>query len=161
MPPKFNFLIRFIASGFFISYLPTTILKNRKHTSAGLWGTLLGLLIILPVNTQKISYLVLLAASLVISIWICDKVSFKEKKHDDPRIVLDEMVGFWFALAFLPKTPIVIFCCFVLFRFLDTVKPLFIKKLDNLKGGLAIVADDVASGIITNLTMQIALIFIL
>lgn len=155
-----NFLLRFLASGFFISYIPASILKNRKHTSAGLWGTLLGLLFLLILPSDKLYYLLFLTAATAISIPIAGNVSFNGHKHDDPKIILDEVIGFWFAAAFLPRTVIVLAASFVLFRFFDTVKPFFIKKLDNLKGGTAVVGDDVASGIITNLIMQIALILI-
>ncbi|MBU2632018.1 MAG: phosphatidylglycerophosphatase A [Proteobacteria bacterium] len=45
----------------------------------------------------------------------------------------------------------------ILFRFFDIKKPLFIKSVQKLKGGFGILADDILSGIITNLIILIAL----
>jgi phosphatidylglycerophosphatase A len=50
---------------------------------------------------------------------------------------------------------------FVLFRLLDIAKPYPIGWLDrHLKGGLGIVADDVAAGVIANLTLRLILIWV-
>jgi phosphatidylglycerophosphatase A len=44
---------------------------------------------------------------------------------------------------------------FALFRLLDITKPLFIGYLDKkVQGGLGVVVDDVAAGIIASLIMQ-------
>ena len=34
-----NFWLKFFATGAFISYIPTAILKNKKNSGAGLLGT--------------------------------------------------------------------------------------------------------------------------
>jgi phosphatidylglycerophosphatase A len=50
---------------------------------------------------------------------------------------------------------------FVLFRVLDIWKPYPIRFLDkNLSGGVGIVMDDVAAGILSNLVLRIILITI-
>ncbi|MDR2771952.1 MAG: phosphatidylglycerophosphatase A [Elusimicrobiota bacterium] len=73
---------------------------------------------------------------------------------DDRRIVIDEVAGMWISLLFLPKTVFFFAAAFVLFRVLDISKPLFINRLQYLKGGWGITADDVAAGIVVNLILQ-------
>ncbi|HUT85432.1 MAG TPA: phosphatidylglycerophosphatase A [Elusimicrobiales bacterium] len=158
--PNLNFSLRFLASGFFISYVPASIFKNRKQTGAGLWGTLLALAFVPILPHQSYAYAIFLTLFILFSIWVCDKVSFVGGRHDDPKIIIDEVAGYWVAIAFLPKTLPILISALVLFRFFDTVKPFFIKKLDRLKGGVGIVTDDLASGLVTNIIVQIALVVI-
>jgi len=153
-----NFLFRFLASGLFISYIPTAILKNRKNSGAGLWGTLLALAFVPVLPENPLFYVIFLIIFTIFSFWVSGNVSFAGGKHDDPKIVIDEIAGYWFAVMLLPKTPVILLASLVLFRFFDTLKPLFIKKLDKLGGAIGIVADDIASGVVTNVIIQIALI---
>ena len=45
---------------------------------------------------------------------------------------------------------------FIIFRILDILKPFPIRNLDKrIPGGLGVVADDVAAGIIANLLLRI------
>ncbi|MCX5783667.1 MAG: phosphatidylglycerophosphatase A, partial [Elusimicrobia bacterium] len=76
--------------------------------------------------------------------------------HDDPRIVIDEITGYWVAVAFLPKTLSAMVSAFILFRIFDTVKPGFIKKIDGWSHGMGIVLDDVLAGILANIFVRAA-----
>ena len=60
------------------------------------------------------------------------------------------------ALVGLPFNPITVVIGFIIFRILDILKPFPIRDLDKrIPGGLGVVADDVAAGIITNLLLRI------
>jgi phosphatidylglycerophosphatase A len=68
---------------------------------------------------------------------------------DDPkRVVVDEMVGVWIALLGAVEGsigyPIAAFC---LFRFFDITKPLGIRRMEELHGGLGVMADDILAGV--------------
>ena len=65
--------------------------------------------------------------------------------------MLDEIVGFWVAAAWLPKTWIAAGLAFVLFRFFDSVKLPPYRWLERLPGGSGVVMDDVGAGIVANL----------
>lgn len=155
---KMQFFINLLASGLFISYIPTAILKNRKFTGAGFLGTALAFFFIPLLPESNISYGIFLTVFTAFSVLICEKAVFSSNSHDDPKIVIDEITGYWTAIAFLPRTPEIAIICFVLFRIFDTVKPFYIKKIDKMKGGLAIVSDDIASGILTNIFVRIGLL---
>ncbi|MCE2460956.1 MAG: phosphatidylglycerophosphatase A [Pseudomonadales bacterium] len=67
---------------------------------------------------------------------------------DDPAIVLDEVVGVWFALLFAPKSLPWVAGAFVLFRIADVVKPWPVSRIDTrVAGGLGIMADDLVAGL--------------
>lgn len=87
----------------------------------------------------------------------CDRICHLSGEHDRQEIVIDEFVGYLIAANMLPFTWQSFFAAFVLFRFLDITKPLFIGRLDrNLKGGIGVMADDLAAGIVANLLLQFA-----
>lgn len=76
--------------------------------------------------------------------------------HDHQEIVIDEVVGFLITMVWLPMTWQAILIGFVLFRLLDITKPLFIGYLDKkIQGGLGVMLDDIAAGIVASLIMQL------
>ena len=75
---------------------------------------------------------------------------------DSPEVVIDEVVGYVVAMTWLPWTWQSFVFAFVLFRLLDIWKPFPIGYIDrNVKGGLGVVVDDVAAGLVVNLVLQI------
>ena len=67
---------------------------------------------------------------------------------DPSRIVVDEMVGVWIALlAVIPFNWYYMLLAFILFRLFDIFKPLGIRKMEKLKGGLGVMMDDILAGI--------------
>ena len=76
--------------------------------------------------------------------------------HDSKEIVIDEVVGFLITMIWLPVTWQSLVLGFIIFRFLDIVKPPPIGLLDKrVKGGLGVMIDDIAAGIIGSLVLQI------
>ena len=54
----------------------------------------------------------------------------------------------WITCLFLPKTFVWLALAFLVFRILDIWKPWPIRKFEALPGGLGIMADDVAAGVV-------------
>ncbi|MBQ3625792.1 MAG: phosphatidylglycerophosphatase A [Synergistaceae bacterium] len=79
------------------------------------------------------------------------------KEHDPGCIVIDEAVGVWLAVLFLPKTFII--PALVLFRIVDILKPWPVYLFERLPSGWGIMADDIAGGIIVNLLLQLFIIY--
>ncbi len=92
-------------------------------------------------------------AIVVIGIWSAGKVEAAWGK-DSSRIVIDEVAGMCVSLLFLPLRLKYIVTAFVLFRFFDIAKPLFIRRSEGLPRGWGVMADDLLAGIYTNLIMQ-------
>ncbi|MFC1546250.1 phosphatidylglycerophosphatase A [bacterium] len=87
----------------------------------------------------------------VLGVWLTGLGEDVYENHDDKRIVLDEFIGAGFALLFMPQNWVFYILSFSLFRLFDILKPIGIKKTQNLKKGLGIIADDVAAGISANI----------
>ncbi len=67
---------------------------------------------------------------------------------DPSKVVIDEMVGVWIALLAVPGGSLYYaLTAFVLFRLFDIFKPLGIRKMEELKGGVGIMMDDIVAGI--------------
>ncbi len=77
--------------------------------------------------------------------------------HDPGKIVVDEVIGQWIALLWIPFSITNFLLAFALFRFFDILKPLFIKKMEALPSGWGVMADDVLAGIYANIVLQVIL----
>lgn len=158
--PAARRVTEFLATGCFIGLLPQALTPFKKCTGAGMLGSLLALLA-LPLLPGGWAYAALLAAFFPFSAWIAGRASAAYGRHDDPRIVIDEILGFWTAAAFLPLEPLPIIAAFVAFRFLDTVKPWPISFAEkNLQGGFGIIMDDFMAGIAANLIARFVVVFL-
>ena len=74
---------------------------------------------------------------------------------DPSRVVIDEVAGMCIGLLFLPVNIIFVLGALILFRFFDIAKPLFIRKMELMPGGLGIMMDDVLAGVYTNIILQV------
>ena len=67
---------------------------------------------------------------------------------DPSRIVVDEMVGVWISLLAAPAGHLYYaLTAFLLFRFFDIIKPLGVRRMEQLPGGKGVMMDDVLAGI--------------
>jgi phosphatidylglycerophosphatase A len=69
---------------------------------------------------------------------------------DPSYIVIDELAGMFVAMAGHKPTALNIISGFILFRIFDIIKPYPIRRVERLKGGYGVVADDVLAGIFAN-----------
>lgn len=153
-------ILRALATGLFVSYLPPLVFKYKKNTGAGFVGTLWGIPLVLCLPQDATLYLICLLAFWAFAVWVCKKVQFKGYKgHDNPKIVIDEIAGYLSAMAFLPRSWGYLLAAFVLFRTLDTVKPWLVKNFDRMENAFGVVFDDVAAGLMANILIQLFMIF--
>ena len=86
----------------------------------------------------------------VLSVWSSRLTSFFLNHKDPSCIVIDEVFGMYVATMFLPKTSVLYFCAFFLFRLFDITKPYPINALEKIDyRGLNIVIDDGFAGLLT------------
>ena len=78
-------------------------------------------------------------------------------RKDPGAAVIDEVVGMWLALLFLPFTPATAVAGFLLFRALDVFKPWPARQFESLPGGWGIMTDDVMAAVYANLLLRAAL----
>lgn len=94
------------------------------------------------------------AAVLAIGVYSAGKME-PEWGHDNYRIVIDEVAGMCISLCFIPVRWPYLLGGLVLFRLFDILKPLYIRKMEALKGGWGVMMDDVLAGVYANLLLQI------
>lgn len=95
---------------------------------------------------------------------ICDAAEYHMMQKDPGSIILDEFVAVPFIFlglnAFNPNVleaggwPIYL-AGIALFRFFDILKPLGIRKIERIEGGLGCVLDDVASALVSCVLLHI------
>ncbi len=100
------------------------------------------------------SWLLLVTVFLVIvftfaGIWASNKL--EACWGEDPsRVVIDEMVGVWIPLLAVPDNDqwfLYVISAFCLFRALDIIKPLGIRRMESFKGGVGVMMDDILAGV--------------
>lgn len=154
-------IINALATGFYISYLPALIIPFKKNTGAGFLGTLLAIPFACLFPADGVLQLVCLLVFWVFAVWVCGraKLGGNYQGHDNPKIVLDEVAGYFTAMLFLPRTWPYLLAAFVLFRTFDTLKPWPVSTLDRVPNAFGVVFDDVAAGLLSNILIQIFVIF--
>ncbi|RLD50288.1 MAG: phosphatidylglycerophosphatase A [Bacteroidetes bacterium] len=80
-------------------------------------------------------------------------------EHDAGKIVIDEIVGVWIAAFAVPFRWEYYLSALVLFRFFDILKPLYIRRLDNMKTNWSVMLDDVLAGIYALIVLQLIIYF--
>ncbi|MBF8965270.1 phosphatidylglycerophosphatase A [Pontibacter sp. FD36] len=92
----------------------------------------------------------------VLGVWSANEVEPHWGK-DDKKVVIDEVAGMLITMLFIPVSLSTLLAGLVLFRFFDIVKPLYIRKLEKVRGGLGVMLDDVVAGVYANIVLQILL----
>lgn len=93
--------------------------------------------------------------------WVAEEAE-KSLGCKDPReVVIDELIGFLFTTMGMPVTALTMALGVLYFRAMDILKPWPVRALDRqLKGGLGIVADDVAAGLYAHGLLAVTLTFV-
>lgn len=145
--------VMFLATGCYIGNLPI---------APGTFGSVLGLF--LCYFLSKIGLLLALfltIAFILCAMWIAHEAEKVLQTKDPGCIVIDEIAGMILTLIGLPFNMMTIILGFAMFRGLDIWKPYPIRFLEKkLPGGVGVVMDDVAAGILSNLILRILLIAI-
>lgn len=148
-----NFINKFFVTAFGVGYLPL---------APGTWGSIVGALLIWmatlfnPSFTYSLTFVGVIVAVFFLGVY-GSKVVEKEWGEDPSRVVIDEVIGVWITMLFVPFNWYNLFAAFVLFRILDIWKPLAIRKMENAGSGWGVMLDDVLAGIYANLILNIGL----
>jgi phosphatidylglycerophosphatase A len=142
------------ASCFFIGYFPfASGTVGSFATIVALWVTkdhfsfMLG-----PENALQYWWAIVTLTA--ISFFLCDRGKEVFGDDDPKQTVFDEFVGQFITFFMIPITLRTLLLGFVLFRFFDIVKPFPIYKLEEIEGGVGVTMDDVAAGILANVTLM-------
>jgi phosphatidylglycerophosphatase A len=100
-------------------------------------------------HLSTLSYITLIACGFGLGIVVCSQTARSLRDSDHPAIVWDEFIGMWAALIGVPYEWKWLVLAFVLFRLLDILKPPPLRALEKIPGGLGIMLDDLAAGLMT------------
>ena len=137
----------FIATSGFAGYLPG---------APGTWGSIVAILLwyALQLVIEPLFIVGLTVVLFFIGVWVAKDISRYEEEEDPSHIVIDELVGQWIPLWFLPVTPMYILMAFILFRIFDIAKPWPVSMFDRIPGGWGIMLDDIAAGVYALLILE-------
>jgi phosphatidylglycerophosphatase A len=109
----------------------------------------------LPVSGYPSSIIVLIAIAIcTFGTWSSNVVDSIWGK-DSSKVVIDEVAGMLITLLFVPVQWKYLLAGFVLFRFFDIAKPLFIRRMEQLPKGWGVMADDYLAGVYARVIMQV------
>lgn len=114
---------------------------------------------IISTTTTPLLFITLITVTTILGIIAANRLE-EDWGKDAQKIVIDEVIGMWITMLFVPFTWLNLLIGFVLFRFFDIAKPLGIRKMENLGGGLGVMADDMLAGIYGNIVLLIIIRFI-
>jgi phosphatidylglycerophosphatase A len=145
--PSVRFFTKAFASGLFSGYSPV---------ASGTVGSAVGLAFYFIPGFEQV-YVILPLCVLVYFMGVKTADAMEKVYGQDPsEVTIDEVLGMWVSLLFLPKKILIAVIAFFVFRILDIVKPYPARRFDNTPGGSGVMLDDVVSGIYTNLLVQLA-----
>ncbi len=135
-----SYLLEFIATGFYVGKFPF---------APGTLGTLVGIPLVLLLYLDKNVYLFGVIALFFLG-WISSEYMVNVKKEEDPEeVVIDEIVGYILSFLFVEPTIKTLAAAFIIFRLIDIYKPFPVNLFENFPGGLGVMMDDIAGGLIT------------
>lgn len=141
----FPIVPKLLATSFGAGFLPV---------APGTWGAIVAIILWLPLYiwaTPSVTVIITVSAALIyfiVGTW-ASNVAEKYWGKDPVVACADETVGQWIALI-----PITCLCpwweiliSLALFRFFDIYKPLGIRQMEKIPGGLGMMADDILAGV--------------
>ncbi|VAV82392.1 Phosphatidylglycerophosphatase A [hydrothermal vent metagenome] len=139
-----------------------TYLGNSRF-APGTLGTLWGVPLAYAINKAGLATGGgILVVAIILSIILSSHASILIGKKDPGSVVADEIVGYCVAIFALPFTPVTVILAFILFRIFDILKPFPVSYLDkHIGGGLGIVLDDLAAGVMAAIVLNIIMRIIL
>ena len=113
--------------------------------------------ILIPAGTiyWQVFFTLLICA---IGVWSSNIVDVVWGK-DSSKVVIDEVAGMMITLIAVPVNWKYIVTGFLLFRFFDIVKPLYIRSMEKFPKGWGVMADDILAGCYAHIVLAIMLHF--
>ena len=142
-------ICRWLATGFGAGFL---------WPAPGTWGSLLGVVLFIPLLAPLDWRLQLAAAALLTVVGtIAAHIAAPGLGGDDPSaVVVDEWAAMWLSMVAIQGAAGWILA-FFFFRVFDIIKPFPGRRFEGLHGGLGIMADDVVAAAYTQVAVRLLL----
>jgi phosphatidylglycerophosphatase A len=150
MPRLMRFVALALATSGGVGYIPF---------APGTFGSLAGLLLwwLLPGSLPV--QLTVIVAIFILGSWSGSVAERHFATTDPGPVVIDEVLGMLVTLFLNPVGWIGAILGFLLFRASDIIKPYPANKLEQLHGGVGVMADDLMAAIYANLALRVVIVF--
>lgn len=109
---------------------------------------------LLPAGYDKSYWQVIITILIIVAgTWSSGVLDSKWGK-DSSKVVIDEVAGMAISLLYVPQQVLYVLISLVAFRFFDIVKPLGIRKTEQLPKGWGVMADDILAGLYAWIVVQ-------
>lgn len=142
---------------FCVTLIATALGSGFTPKAPGTAGSVIGVCLVYLVRDWSPSeYALLWLAIFAAGWWASLEWSRAHQAKDSQQIVIDEVLGYMIAMWMLPKTALVLWIQFGLFRVFDALKPPPIRQLDQWGKkfevgpiqSLGVIVDDLLAGLI-------------
>ena len=140
-----NFLVKILSTFFYVGFLPLI---------PGTFASLIGVSIFYLTRGNFWPMFLFTASIMILGFAVSGEAERMFNKKDAKYIVIDEVAGMLLSLMFLPFNIKFVIIAFVLFRLLDILKPYPANRIQELKGSIGIMGDDIIAALYTNILLQ-------
>jgi len=145
---------------FFLRFIATVGFIGNFTKFPGTLGSLAALPLIWGIGNTGLVFFGIILVLFFVGRIASAHVAETEGNEDPSHVIIDEVVGMMLSVLFIPLTLWSLTLGFILFRFFDIAKPLYIKKLEIIPKGYGVMLDDVLAGIYANIILRIILTFV-
>ena len=137
---------------------------GKVGKAPGTLGSIVGVLLVAFIYARLplVPFIVIAVLQIFFAIGICGEAEERMQKRDPGEVILDELVAI--PLCFIGLRQVMAadaWTCavftvlgFIAFRFFDILKPLGIKRIQDLHGGFGVVADDVLAALYSAIVLN-------
>ena len=122
--------------------------------ASGTFGSMVGLVVWAVLPATVTSQAIAIATLFVLGAWSGSVAERHFGRTDPSQVVIDEVLGMLITLLFNPVGWGGALLGFLLFRASDVIKPFPSNRLEQLPGGVGVMADDVMAAIYANLALR-------
>jgi len=134
-------VLQLLATGFFI---------GRLGIAPGTLGTLIGIPILYLVSFNLWTILATAGVLFALGLIASNEIIRITGEKDPDEVVIDEIVGYLMCFVFIEPTLKNYILAFLLFRFIDIVKPFPVNLFERIPGAYGVMMDDLVAGIMTS-----------
>ena len=141
-----------VATVFGVGYAPV---------APGTFGSAAGLLLWWLLPASPVVQGAAIAALFVAGSWGGNVAEHHFGRTDPGQVVIDEVMGMLITLFLNPVGWMGALAGFLLFRLFDVIKPYPANRLEQLHGGVGVMADDAMAAVYANLVLRAALYLVI
>lgn len=141
-------LNKFIATAGGIGYLPLAPGTWASIVTAAIW------FLVFKNHDNTVIQLIVTGLIIIAGIYFSGNTGNPADK-DPSYVVIDEVAGMCITLLLIIPNYQNIIAGLIVFRILDILKPLGIKKMEVFGGGYGIMLDDILAGVYSNLILRV------